>query len=187
MDTLKAISLLEASKQALEALETCKVYDEADAWFDIDKVEEAADALRTAIEAAEKQEPVAYIRVSKTGHVMACAETGDFYALAHGTKLYTAPPAQEFVCSTGLCHYKTAAQRLCENCGEFGICCQQQQVPLMQEGKDFTISKPWVGLTDEERNHARHTVTYSQLAMTAGEWAEAVQIETEKRLKEKNT
>jgi hypothetical protein len=39
-------------------------------------------------------EPVAYIRVSKTGHVMACAQTGDFYALAHGTKLYTTPPAQ---------------------------------------------------------------------------------------------
>jgi hypothetical protein len=47
--------------------------------------------------------------------------------------------------------------------------------------------RTWVGLTDEERNHARHTVTYSQLAMTAGEWAEAVQIETEKQLKEKNT
>jgi hypothetical protein len=27
-----------------------------------------------------------------------------------GTKLYTTPPAQEFVCSTGLCHYKPAAQ-----------------------------------------------------------------------------
>jgi hypothetical protein len=47
--------------------------------------------------------------------------------------------------------------------------------------------REWVGLTDEERNHARSTVTYSQMAMTAGEWAEAVQIETERRLKEKNT
>ena len=46
--------------------------------------------------------------------------------------------------------------------------------------------RTWVGLTDEERNHARQTVTYSQLAMTAAEWAEAVQIETERRLKEKN-
>jgi hypothetical protein len=35
-------------------------------------------------------------------------------------------------------------QRKCENCGEFGSCCQ------MQEGKDFTISKHWVGLTDDE-------------------------------------
>lgn len=47
--------------------------------------------------------------------------------------------------------------------------------------------REWVGLTDEERNHARQTVTYSQLAMTADEWTEAVQIETERRLKEKNT
>jgi hypothetical protein len=28
----------------------------------------------------------------------------------HGEKLYTTPPAQEIVCSTGLCHYKPAAQ-----------------------------------------------------------------------------
>jgi hypothetical protein len=47
------------------------------------------------VQPAPVQEPVAYIRVSKTGHVMACAETGDFYALAHGTKLYTTPPAAQ--------------------------------------------------------------------------------------------
>lgn len=47
--------------------------------------------------------------------------------------------------------------------------------------------REWVGLTDEERNHARNAITYSQLAMTAGEWTEAVQVETERRLKEKNT
>jgi hypothetical protein len=51
---------------------------------------------------------------------------------------------------------------------------------------DETPKKPWIGLTAEERNYARQSVTYSQLAMTAGEWAEAVQIETEQRLKEKN-
>ena len=39
-----------------------------------------------------EQEPVAYIRVSKTGHVMACAKTGDFYSLPHKTLLYTTPP-----------------------------------------------------------------------------------------------
>lgn len=54
---------LDAMKQALEALETCKVYDEADAWFDIDKVEEAAQALRLAIEQAERQEHSIEIRV----------------------------------------------------------------------------------------------------------------------------
>ena len=46
--------------------------------------------------------------------------------------------------------------------------------------------REWVGLSDEERNYARQAVKYSQLAMTVGEYAEAVQIETERRLKEKN-
>ena len=54
------------------------------------------------------------------------------------------------------------------------------------EGHKIQPQRTWVALTDEERNHARQTVTYSQLAMTAAEWAEAVQIETERRLKEKN-
>jgi len=46
--------------------------------------------------------------------------------------------------------------------------------------------RTWVGLTEEERNHARQNITYSQLAMTISEWADAVQIETEQRLMEKN-
>jgi hypothetical protein len=58
-------------------------------------VEQALDKkAENARELGLDYEPVAYIRVSKTGHVMACAQTGDFYALAHGTKLYTTPPAQ---------------------------------------------------------------------------------------------
>lgn len=40
----------------------------------------------------EQAEPVAYIRVGKTGNVMACAKTGDFYKLPDKTLLYTAPP-----------------------------------------------------------------------------------------------
>mgnify|MGYP001492490983 CR=1 FL=1 len=27
---------------------------------------------------------------------------------------------------------------------------KENPLPLMQEGKDFTVSKPWVGLTDQE-------------------------------------
>ena len=50
----------------------------------------------------------------------------------------------------------------------------------------FYFERTWVGLTEEERNHARQNVTYSQLAMTISEWADAVQIETEQRLMEKN-
>jgi hypothetical protein len=45
--------------------------------------------------AQPEQEPVAYIRVSKTGHVMACAKTGDFYSLPHKTLLYTTPPQRK--------------------------------------------------------------------------------------------
>jgi hypothetical protein len=55
-----------------------------------------------------------------------------------------------------------------------------------EHGTHKTQQRTWVGLTDEERNHARQTVTYLQIAMTANEWTEALQIETEKRLKEKN-
>jgi len=55
---------------------------------------EARDAIKAALEA--KDEPVAYIRVSKTGNVMACAKSGNFYALPDKTLLYTAPPP----CST---------------------------------------------------------------------------------------
>ena len=62
--------------------------------------------------------------------------------------------------------------------------------PALPVGTLLYTSQPaqrtWVGLTDEERNHARQSVTYSQLAMTASEWTEAVQIETERRLREKN-
>ena len=60
------------------------------------------------------QEPVAYIRVSKTGHVMACAQTGDFYALAHGTKLYTTPPAAKRQCNWPTCQSEEYQQALAE-------------------------------------------------------------------------
>jgi len=47
--------------------------------------------------------------------------------------------------------------------------------------------RTWVGLTDDERRQAMNTVTYSQLGMTAAEWAYEVQKATEAKLKEKNT
>ena len=64
---------------------------------------------------------------------------------------------------------------LMEKCFDAGVISGKEQA-----------QRTWVGLTDEERNHARQSVTYSQLAMTASEWTEAVQIETERRLREKN-
>ena len=47
--------------------------------------------------------------------------------------------------------------------------------------------RTWVGLTNKERYQATQTVNYLALAMTHSEWVEAVQIETEAKLKEKNT
>ncbi len=117
---------IDAMKQALEALIASEHLleikvnkaierDAADAWVlekeaDLRQHKKAITSLRQAIEQAEKQEPVAYIRVSKTGHVMARAKSGDFYSLPDGALLYTTPQPQEFVCSTGLCYY-TQPQR----------------------------------------------------------------------------
>jgi len=67
-------------------------------------------------------------------------------------------------------------QRKCENCGEFGSCCQ------MQEGKDFTISKPWVGLTDDEVDMLGDKMkTWSIISL------KDIYIAIEAKLKEKNT
>ena len=65
MNTGKRSSTIEAMKQALEALETCgedECYTDDDfgmvQTYDDEKVHAAITALRTAIEAAEKQEPL---------------------------------------------------------------------------------------------------------------------------------
>ena len=47
------------------------------------------------------------------------------------------------------------------------------------------LHKEWVGLTDEEREQVRSSVGYNQF-MSAGEYAKAVQLTTEAKLKEKN-
>jgi len=91
----KQSPLTEAAKQALEALETC-VEDE---WYtdddygmvqtyDEEKVYAAITALRTAIEQAEKQEPVAWMDASET------ALSWENY-LDDMKPLYTTPPAAQ--------------------------------------------------------------------------------------------
>ena len=60
----------------------------------------AADQAMTIAMMKLEQEPVAYIRVSKTGHVMACAKTGDFYKLPDKTLLYTTPPQRTWATLT---------------------------------------------------------------------------------------
>ena len=54
IETIEAMSHVVAMKQALEALEEVQGHMNTSDWFN-----ERADALRTAIEAAEKQEPEA--------------------------------------------------------------------------------------------------------------------------------
>lgn len=80
----------------------------------------------------------------------------------------------------------------CPNCGKMaglhgsifqGCMCQySMQPPVMREGKDFTISKPWVGLTDEEINKLRYKKDWTA-PWTDTTFARAI----EAKLKEKNT
>lgn len=56
----------------------------------------------------------------------------------------------------------------------------------LQEAEKSTQHKPWVALTEKEKRDARNSVSYSPLAMTMGEWTEAVQNATEAKLREKN-
>ena len=64
----------------------------------------AVETLRQALEQPE-QEPVAwFVVVKKDGkdrYIQMSEADPEFYV-----PLYAAPPKQEFVCSTGLCHYK---------------------------------------------------------------------------------
>jgi len=59
---------------------------------------------------------------------------------------------------------------------------KENSLPLMQEGKDFTVSKPWVGLTDEEIMEV-----VDQITTYRGEYMVCVGNAIEAKLKEKNT
>ena len=93
---------IEAMKQALEALEQYASHR-----MGSDLGRKAITALRTAIEQAEKQEPVAWYD-SESGIT-------DFHSFkpvrkpssptAEWIPLYTTPPVQEFVCSAGFCRF----------------------------------------------------------------------------------
>jgi hypothetical protein len=57
------------------------------------------------------------------------------------------------------------------------------QAPVMREGKDFTISKPWVGLTDEQIDFVYKTANPFVPRENVIQIAKAI----EAKLKEKNT
>jgi hypothetical protein len=73
-----------AMKQALEAL---------DDRSSLMKWQAAREALRTAIEEAEKQEPVAWVCYGAPGKRDIDFEEADINKLPIGTLLYTTPPA----------------------------------------------------------------------------------------------
>ena len=94
---------IEAMKQALDALDTCQWdYDyeeEPYKTFDDDLVNNATEALRQAIEQAEKQEPVAWLvrdYVDGFRYVSSTENPSGTIAVL-SEPLYTAPPKREWV------------------------------------------------------------------------------------------
>ena len=83
----------------------------------------------------------------------------------------------------------------CPNCGKMaGLhgsilqgCTCQWSMQSMKEGKDFTISKPWVGLTLKETTEIelslRQYVAGDRYDLSLSDFARAI----EAKLKEKNT
>ena len=135
---------IEAMKQALEALESCTPEDTSTGHviypsYDEQAVEKAITALRTAIEQAEKQEPVAWVvedqngeRLEWAGDVPGCAGLPTF-------PLYTTPPAapvQEPV-ETG----DTMFRQFMSEADKAGI--THWPTPTAAQ-------RQWVGLTPEE-------------------------------------
>jgi len=93
----------EALQIALKELENCTTWHLTREQFD--KNVTAIKVIKQAL-AAPVQEPVAHINQNGVIHE-AGYEWGPTNEL---TALYATPPAQEFVCSTGLCHYKAQRQ-----------------------------------------------------------------------------
>lgn len=135
---------LTAMKLALEALEYAQTGNRRP-----EVIGTAITALRTAIEQAETaqgQEPVAW-QVHPfdygIGHEGVYARTDrpeqvEMWKRKGWTvqPLYTIPPAQEFVCSTGLCHFTLTQTNV--GIGERGM-----------EAYEAAKKRGWVGLSDE--------------------------------------
>ncbi len=85
-----------------------------------------------------RHEPVAWREVAgKTTHYY------DYNEQGRGEPLYAAPVQEDWYGQhQWQCGYERGWDAAMEK--------KENSLPLMQEGKDFTVSKPWVGLTDDE-------------------------------------
>ena len=161
--------MIEDMKQWLEALnETVKFFDGVDLnnsfnpptakWAHNVRADAlwSITSLRQAIEQAEKQEPVEYqikILGERWTH---CAKHIYNPSNSNTRALYTTPQPQQ--------------KRKCDNCGEFGACCQQPQ-------------REWVGLMDEEI-----ALVCAECAASAHNWNDiSFARAIEAKLKEKNS
>ena len=93
--TSKEINEWWASENGLKDCVMCKLGD-------FETVVRAVEDKHNIKEQPAKQEPVGKVTETVDG-AFKCEFSRP---LPKGTLLYTSPPAQEFVCSTGLCHYR---------------------------------------------------------------------------------
>ncbi len=137
---------IEAMKQALEALENCTTWHLTREQFD--KNVTAITALRTAIEQAEKQEPVAWAEGDEDGNIVWSREdcfSDDPEWLDNPMPLYTASPTYDQGWKDGYKHgawANTAApvQELWKQL-------PKEDPPLV---KWASAQRQWVGLTTDE-------------------------------------
>ncbi len=99
--------------------------------------------------------------------------------------LYTTPTVQEFVCSTGLCHYKaTSEKRECMNCAAFGEC-----NPNNDAGRcgyePPAAQRKWVGLQPEALKKAMDQERHNETAYWIGGF-QAGALWAEKELRKEN-
>jgi hypothetical protein len=170
------MTIIEAAKLALDAMQDA-AFDEEGYIMDPD-LAEAHDDLRTAIESAEKQEPVAWANINKHGDI---THTNNKRMPWSKTPLYITPPAQpakqEPVAWFGLepndmpdgdnpmydhdffLKGMAWADAILRKKNTTPPAAQREPAPgYCKHCKQYTIEEPlpaaqreWVGLTDEER------------------------------------
>ena len=176
------MSHIEAMRNAVEAM-------------DKHDYEMADHILCQAIAEAEKQEPFGYLEIedieSHSEYPHNCRSVNLWYEGGEGmVAIYTTPQPQEFVCSTGLCHftltqtnvgigergmqaYEEAKKRGWVGVSDERLMEMPQQPPAAQ--------REWVGLTDEELEPL-----CKEWRIIFGSWTQDFARAIEAKLKDKN-